>query len=340
VDHPDSAEVFVDERFVPPGPVELRMLRAINRRPPVSAIDERGHDVLPALRDKDDVYVDNLVPTHYQGVVEPHDLILDLGADAGRANTHLVLRGWIYPSDASINVALAQQSVLKVSMPTLEVRNARGQWQTVTTIGFPSGKDKTIVLDLAGKFPTTDHRVRIRTNMQIYWDQAFIATDVSEVPVKTTTLRRLGADLHSRGYSRMYRKGGRRGPHWFDYATVSKDSPWRTITGAFTRFGDVSPLLERGDDQYVVMAPGDEATVEFDATSADAVPAGWKRTFLLYTDGWIKDADLNTAHGNTVEPLPFHAIKSYPYEPGEAYPSDSAHRRYLRQYNTRVMGRR
>ncbi|MGH7676937.1 MAG: hypothetical protein ACRENU_00640, partial [Gemmatimonadaceae bacterium] len=339
VDHPDSVEVFVDERFVPPGPVQLRMLRAVDIRPPLAAVDGGGRDVSAALRDRDDVYVSNLVPTHYQGVVEPHDLVLDLGANAGNPETHLVVRGWIYPSDASINVAIAQQSALKVSLPVLEVRNARGQWQKAADIGFPSGKDKTIIVDLAGKFPTSDHHVRIRTNMQIYWDQAFVATDASKVPVRTTTLRREAADLHFRGFSRPYRKGGRYGPHWFDYDSVSKDSPWRTIAGAFTRFGDVTPLLQRADDQYVVMAPGDEATVEFNAESAKEIPRGWKRTFLLYTDGWIKDADLNTAHGNTVEPLPFHAIREYPYAAGEKYPTDEARQQYLRKYNTRVMRR-
>ena len=60
--------------------------------------------------------------------------------------------------------------------PSLEVRDANGQWTTaIADIGFPSGKDKTIVIDLAGKFPTRDHHVRIRTNMQIYWDQAIVA---------------------------------------------------------------------------------------------------------------------------------------------------------------------
>jgi hypothetical protein len=90
---------------------------------------------------------------------------------------------------------------------------------------------------------------------------------------------------------------------------------------------------------YVIMGPGDETTVEYDASAAPALPTGWKRDFLLYTDGWIKDSDLNTAYGTSVEPLPFHAIKSYPYAPGESYPSDSAHARYLREYNTRVVRR-
>jgi hypothetical protein len=156
---------------------------------------------------------------------------------------------------------------------------------------------------------------------------------------KTTTLTPLSADLHYRGFSRMYRRGGRYGPHWFDYADVTRESPWRPITGAATRFGDVRPLLERSDDQYIVMVPGDEATIEFDAAALKELTPGWKRTFFLYSDGWIKDSDLNTAHGTTVEPLPYHAITSYPYAPGDAYPTDSARQRYQREYNTRVIRR-
>ena len=91
---------------------------------------------------------------------------------------------------------------------------------------------------------------------------------------------------------------------------------------------------------YTIMAPGDEITLQFDATSAAAVPAGWKRDFVLYTDGWVKDSDLNTAFGTTVGPLPFHAIKRYPYAAGESYPSDNMHQRYLKDYNTRLLKRR
>ncbi|HEX7018950.1 MAG TPA: CRTAC1 family protein, partial [Gemmatimonadaceae bacterium] len=340
VDHPDSVDVFVDERFVPPGPVKLRMYNAVHQHPPLTAVDERGHDVLPALRDWDSVYVSDMTPTRYQGVVEPHDLVMDLGADAGGAGTYLFLRGWIYPTDASINVALSQQKSVQATPPSLEVRDASGAWKVVTpSLGFPSGKDKTMVIDLAGIFPTSDHHVRLRTTMQIYWDQAFVATDAAASPVKTTTLSPTSADLHFRGYSRTYRKGGRYGPYWFDYDSVTTAAPWRPITGAFTRFGDVLPLFRNADDMYVIMAPGDEATLQFDASSVKALPRGWKRDFLLYTDGWIKDSDLNTAFGTTVEPLPFHAIKSYPYAPGDAYPTDAAHERYRKEYNTRVISR-
>jgi len=340
VDHPDSIDVFVDERFVPPGPVTLKLYQVGHRELPRSAIDEQGHDLLPALRASDDVYVSNLVPTQYQGVVEPHDLILDLPELAGAPNTALYLRGWIYPTDASINVALGQQSSLTVSAPSLEVRDARGQWQVaIANLGFPSGKDKTMVIELAGKFLTADHHVRIRTNMQIYWDQAFVARDLAGTLVKVETLAPVAANLHSRGFSRTYRKGGRYGPWWFDYGSVERASPWRPITGAFTRFGDVLPLLTKADDAYIIMAPGDETTIEFDARSAASLAPGWRRDFLLYTDGWIKDSDLNTAFGTTVDPLPFHGIRSYPYSPSDSYPRDSLRTRYLKQYNTRVIGR-
>ena len=341
VDHPDSVDVFVDERFVPPGPVKLRLFQLSRRQLPITAIDERGNDVLPALRASDDVYVSNFTPTKYQGVVESHDLIMDLGEAAGSQRSFLFLRGWIYPTDASINVALSQQSSIKVASPSLEVRDANGRWRTaIANIGFPSGKDKTIVVDLAGKFPTTDHHVRIRTSMQIYWDEAFVSRTLPNSPVKITTLSPVSADLHSRGFSRMYRKGGRYGPYWFTYDEVAKESPWRPIEGAFTRFGDVLSLLRSPDDMYVIMGPGDETTVQFDAASASSLPPGWKRDFLLYTDGWIKDSDLNTAFGTTVSPLPFHDVKAYPYQPGEAYPIDTGRQRYLREYNTRVVKRR
>jgi hypothetical protein len=338
VDHPDSVDVFVDERFVPPGAVKLRLFQIAQRFAPISARDERGNDVLAALRESDDVYVSNFTPTRYQGVVESHDLVLDLGDVAGVPGTFLFLHGWIYPADASINVALGQQSGIKVQSPSLEVRDAKGQWRSaIANIGFPSGKDKTMIVDLAGRFPTADHHVRIRTNMQIYWDQAFVSRDLVNAPVKTTTLAPVSADLHSRGFSRMYRKGGRYGPYWFDYDEVAKQSPWRPIDGAFTRFGDVLPLLRNPDDMYVIMGPGDEATIQFDAISARSLPPGWKRDFLLYTDGWIKDSDLNTAFGTTVDPLPFHGVQAYPYKRGDAYPTDAQHQRFLHEYNTRVV---
>jgi hypothetical protein len=120
---------------------------------------------------------------------------------------------------------------------------------------------------------------------------------------------------------------------------VSRDSPWEPITGAYTRYGDVLPLVRAPDDMYVIIAPGDEATLTFDANAAPPLRPGWTRDFLLYTDAWLKDSDRNTAAGNTVAPLPFHGMSRYPYGADEAYPRDAAHQRYLESYNTRQVKR-
>jgi hypothetical protein len=135
----------------------------------------------------------------------------------------------------------------------------------------------------------------------------------------------------------MYRKGGRYGPFWFDYADASTEPRWLRLGGRFTRFGDVTRLLEWADDMYVVFGPGDEITVEFAADDTPPLPAGWRRDFLLYSDSWLKDADLNTGTGQTVEPLPFHGMSRYPYGAEQSYPTDPEHQQYLRRYNTRPM---
>ncbi|MCY4398286.1 MAG: FG-GAP-like repeat-containing protein [Gemmatimonadetes bacterium] len=322
VDHPDSVDVFVDERFVPPGPdFRLELHQVSDHRRPRSAIDHAGRDALPALSALDDVYVGGFEPLRYQGMSEMHDLVLDLGDFAPDQPVRLFLRGWIFPTDASINVALSQSRALATVAPSLQVIGEGGEWETVVPqLSFPSGKNKTIVQELTGLFPTADHRVRIRTNMNIYWDEAFFSVGAAEAPVRLTVLEPAAADLRYRGFSREFLKGGRYGPPWFDYGSVSDQPRWRPLAGSFTRYGDVLALVEEADDLYPIMAPGDELALRFDATRLPRPPEGWTRDFLIYTEGWLKDADLNTATGWKVDPLPFHAMTRYPYDSAEAYP--------------------
>jgi tetratricopeptide (TPR) repeat protein len=341
VDHPDSEDVYVNEGFVPPAPglAALRLYSVTRPRLPVAATDEQGTDWLPALRARDDRYVAPLTLTRYQGIATLHDLILDFGDLSGLDSVHLFLAGWIFPTDASINLALAQRGQAGVIFPYLEVKDPQGRWRRVADVGFPSGKSKTVVVDLTGKFLSADHRVRLRTNMEIYWDQAFVAGGRAGSAAAITTLDPAAADVHYRGFSRLSRKGGRYGPEWPAYGDVSRESPWEPIVGAYTRYGDVLPLVRAPDDMYVIIAPGDEATLTFDANAAPPLAPGWTRDFLLYTDAWLKDSDRNTAAGNRVTPLPFHGMSRYPYGADEAYPKDAAHQRYLEAYNTRQVKR-
>jgi tetratricopeptide (TPR) repeat protein len=343
VDHPTEQDVFVDERFVPPHlPVNFRPHVVSNQHAPVSAVDDRGRDVLGALQERDHVYASGLLSDRYQGTTEEHALELDLGSEVAAAqNVRLFLTGWVFPADASLNVAMAQAD-FGMTSPVLEVPDGRGGWSVaIPDMSFPSGKDKTIILDLSDHLRRDDPRVRIRTSMQIYWDWAFASVgDETGEALTVTTIAPTGASLSYRGFSNTFRKGGRYGPHWFDYDSVTGGSKWRDLTGAYTRYGDVQPLLTDADDMYVIMNGGDEVALQFGADALPALPDGWTRDFVIYTVGWVKDGDLNTATGQTVGPLPFHGMAQYPYGPDEHYPTDAARQEFLRTYNTRVVAPR
>ena len=338
VDHPDSVDVFVPEQFSPPPFPGNKLFQVKERHTPVSAKDSQGNDVLSDIAEKDDKYLSDFKPDKYQGVTEIHDLILEPGQVGKGNNLFLFLNGWIFPTDASINVALSQSSSLKVIRPFLQVINSKGEWETVIeNLGFPMGKDKTVIADLSGKFLSGDHRVRIRTNMEIYWDYVFFSDNIPNAPVISSVLNPVSADLHYRGFSHSYRKGGRYGPHWFDYSNVDKNKKWRDLTGNYTRYGDVLPLLTESDNKYIISNAGDETSVEFDAKTLPELKKGWKRDFLIHSVGWVKDGDINTTLGSTVLPLPFHGMKSYPPSANDVYPKDAEQQKYLKEYNTRVV---
>ncbi len=95
-----------------------------------------------------------------------------------------------------------------------------------------------------------------------------------------------------------------------------RKTKWRDLSGNYTRYGDVLPLLTESDNKYIISNAGDETSVKFDAEGLPELKEGWKRDFLIHSVGWVKDGDINTAFGSTVLPLPYHGMKSYPPGPG------------------------
>ena len=134
--------------------------------------------------------------------------------------------------------------------------------------------------------------------------------------------------------------GGARGAQRAHAASTTRWSaasrPGCPFPGRYTRYGDVLELL-RGelDDRLVILAPGDEMELEFDASSLPPPPAGWRRSVFLESLGWDKDADRNTCEGHQLEPLPFAAMSGYPFAEGESYPDTPFHRRYREEWLTR-----
>ncbi len=335
VDHPAGTDIFVNEQYTPPPFAEFKVYGVEEKLHAKSAVNHRGEDVSDALKTFDYHYAVEHAPGPYQGVVEPHAIVLDLGDVPNDTPLTLFLTGWIFPTDTSINVALFQNPGINPSFPSVSVKDETGQWKTVIDmIGLPAGKNKTITVDLTGKFLSDDRHVRIETDMQIYWDAAFFTVGAQDVPIEMTALNPDSADLHYRGFSEMYRPNPH-APHLFDYQKVTMDAQWRDLAGYYTRYGDVNPLLQEVDDMYVILNAGDEITVEFDASRLSELKPGWVRDFILYSDGWDKDGDINTLTSQTVEPLPFHGMSAYPYPNTEHYPDGEAHRRYRLEYNTR-----
>ena len=220
-------------------------------------------------------------------------------------------------------------------LPALQVKDSRGQWHTVIEdIGIPVGRPQTVTVDLTGKFLSSSREVRLVTNMRIYWDQILVDTSTGNAELKMTRLDPSAAELRWRGFSAEVTPDGKE-PLGYDYQKVSYTSPWKVMTGRYTREGDVRSLLNVSDDMFVIAKPGDQISLSFDARRLSVLPRGWTRTFVLYSDGFSKEMDINSASPDQVEPLPFHGMSSYPYSSPEAYPLTAERKNYLETYNTR-----
>ncbi len=335
VDHPKGMEIFPNERLMPAPPYPEPKIYPVTRpRTPV-AWDHQGRDVTQLITKEDRRYPDNFELLPFKGYAESHALTLDLGRLEPEEHVVLLLHGWVDYADSSSNLAAAQAGVVG-RPPYLEVGDGSGRFEPgLAQMGFPAGLPKTMLVDLGGLVGPDKNRVRITTNMRLYWDRIQIATRVSNADLVTTELHPNKAELSFLGYPAAYSPDGK-APHLYDYSTVATTEHWDTHAGAYTRYGDVRELVETVDDRYVIARHGDELALSFDAGRLPPLPAGWKRTFLVYADGFGKDMDLNSARPNTVEPHPFHGMSAYPYPPEEHYPDTESHRRYREIYNTRI----
>ena len=339
VDHPAEIEVFTNEKVGPPDIAKFRVHTVKNRLQPRSVVDQNGKDIGEVVSKRDQRYAKCWTRGINQGLVETHWMEIDLNGDSSDAEeVMLFLTGWVFPTSTSLNLAMTENPLRpKLSPPSVQVPDENGNWvEVIPYAGFPGGKTKTIAIDLSGKFRSRDHRVRVVTNMELCWDEVFWTTGTGKTDASDYRLTKLelhSADLHYRGFSELVPKPNN-APKWFDYDKVTTESIWPPMSGNFTRFGDVKELISEADDMQVVLGAGDEMTIEFSAETAE-LPTGWKRDFIIYNIGWDKDADLNTIHGQSAEPLPFRAMSKYPYEPDQAFPSGPKHVDYLKRYQTR-----
>ena len=317
VDHPVGTEIFVDERFVIP-PLKLGLTTVSTPHEIARAIDDTGQDVTDIVRTLDGKAVASFGRGQYQGITRDHYLEVDLGDDAPKSGPlYLIAQGSIHDTESSVNVAITQGSRWRAHGLSLEVPDGHGGWVTAQdNLGFPAGRKKTILFNLTNVFrPGTPRRVRIRTNLEIYWDAIHWAQGAPGTQLKTVTLNPNVADLHYRGYSVMHMPGAARAPEVPDYNQIEGTKQrWRDLIGYYTRYGDVRELVNKIDDRYVIVNSGDELSLHFPEQTPP--PAGWVRDFVIVGDGWIKDGDYNSTFSKTVLPLPYHAKNEYTSRPG------------------------
>lgn len=341
VDHPKDTDIWVDERFsIPPPP-----LAVITTRKPVpvsSAVDDLGNDVTKIVNKRDETYLDGFGRGQYQGVTRDHYVEVEVAPSMPKTGSlYLIATGWIHPTDSSINVAISQGSHEPPKGLSLEVPDGKGGWMTAKPgLGFPEGKIKTVVLNLTGVFrPNTPRRVRLRTNLEIYWDFIGTAVGVPNAPLQKQATALNGADLRSRGFSQTVTKNIS-SPEIGIYNVVAVKPTWLDLEGYYTRFGDVRELLKQTDDRYVIMNAGDEMRLRFGEIAPPKL--GWERDYVLVGDGWVKDGNFNTTFSKTVLPLPSHAITDYSKPPAELQndPMYQRHKRDWETYHTRYVSPR
>jgi len=334
VDHPEDVEVNPDERFLDDPPFASgRVVASEGARLPVGAWDGEGRDVLDQLSRRDHKFASGFTPLPYDGFANLHTLILDLGEVKPGAPLRLLMTGYVNYFSATSLYAAWKAGVKPIS-PYAEAQLPNGEWQRIADdVGFPAGLERTIVVDLSGKLPAGTRRIRLVTNLEIYWDQVLIDNN-AEAESRTAEVPLSLATLHFRGYPKQI-EGASPGDLEYDYDRVSLTGPFQHQRGNYTRMGDVTELLTSIDDRYVIFGSGEEIAADFDATKLPALAPHWKRDYFFYANGFVKDMDWWDASPFTVAQLPFHAMSAYPYPDSEEYPQDAQSLEYQLNWNDR-----
>ncbi len=340
IDHPDDIEILLNERPAIHKPFpEFKLYQAKDMISPVKAYDKEGNDVSGYLTEKDGQYVP-LVKTELDGFVKPYALVLELGDLSNAGNIQLIVNAYFKPAKMDQISSAVKQGSLCPDYPFIEVPDGSGGWKEV---GFEASvplaimgsnfKTKDHVYDLTGVFVNNDYRVRICSNMEIYFDYIAVNTFSDYRSVKVHTLKPNNASLNEFGILKSLPSD----LIPFDYYQIDTDSKIKPAKGSYTRFGDVLELVLFGDDKYVIMAPGDDLSLTFNAKDLPIIQNGFKRSYVLYAKGYHKwiyhDIDIYSQ----VAPLPFSEMTSYPYPETESYPLDTEYKEYLEKYNTRIV---
>jgi hypothetical protein len=332
VDHPADVDVYstmvnyVNKAF----PSEIYTVSK-NLLTPVSAINEKGENVLAYISQLDGVFTpgSNGLESPSWDNINLNQLTLDLGDLSGAEKIKLVINGmidwgaaehyytWIDGFKEAFAEGLVPAGTQIYPAPYMEVMDASGNWVRVAEDRqMPTPSDyvsRSFAVDLTGLFPegVSEYKIRITNFFNVTFDYIGIDTTAQEnIKIQRITP---SATLHQ------------------EFANI----PY--ATGNFTRYGDVTPLIIEEDDMFVIGMQGDQVSLRFYTAGLAPVEEGMERDFFLFVADWFKDPPGNWGYefDFTVDPMPFRNMSGFPYPDTESYPFDEAHLQYLREYNTR-----
>jgi tetratricopeptide (TPR) repeat protein len=336
IDHPAGTEVYPNARFLeaPPFPAD-KVIVSSEARPAAAAWNNHDDDVRGLLLNRDHRYVHDFTNLPFAGFANRHTLTLDIGAWSQQNPLRLLLHGYVEYFSASSMYA-AWQAGLKPEPPVLQAQMPNGSWKTILPdMGFPAGLPRTIAVDLTGRLPAGTRRLRIVTNLQIYWDQILVDNGPDRsAEIRRTELPLALSTLKFRGYPEQVEQQSP-GDLTYRYDRISATGPFARQRGGYTHYGNVTPLLNDVDNRFVIFGSGEDIDAEFSAAALPPLPAGWKRDYFFYANGYVKDMDFYEASPFTVNEMPFHGMKSYPYYSPAAYPMNPSALRYRLQWNNR-----
>ncbi len=252
------------------------------------AIDDNGQDVTDIVRDLDNRISIPLDAANTRASRAITTSRVDLGNEVPASGPlYLIAKGWLHPSDSSINVAISQGAHEHARPLSLEVPDGHGGWVVARpNLGFPAGRKKICLIDLTNVFrPGTPHQVRLRTNLGnllgFHRVGSGAATsgleDHPDSPLPQPICIIVAIPSFIRRTARLRR---------FPTTTILQEPRqiWRDLEGYYTRYGDVRELLAGIDDRYVIMNAGDEISLRFPALPAATC---WVGARLRHRRRWL-----------------------------------------------------
>jgi hypothetical protein len=335
VDHPSDVDVYstmvnyVNQAF----PGEIYTVSKDSLVSPVSALNEKGENVLPQIAKMDGTFTSgsNGLDSPSWNDIDLNQLTLDLGDLSGAEEIKLVINGmidwglpehyytWIDGFKTAFAEGLVPNGTQIYPAPYMEVMDASGSWVRVPEDRqMPTPSDyvpRSFAVDLTGLFPddVSDYKIRITNFFNVTFD--YIGIDTT--PQENIKVQRINGDAT------------------FNQVFASPSS----ASGDFTKYGDVTQVVLEGDDMFVIGRQGDQVSLRFPTAGLAPVEGGMERDYFMFVACWFKDPPGNWGYGFnfTVNPLPFRNMSGFPYPDTESYPSDEAHLNYLREYNTRTL---